>query len=979
LLLLTALVGAAMTPRSAQAIRRESFVSDAPAPHAFPLIESGQPAPLLVASDDFPGVLRVARHLQDDLRQVAGTEPKLLLDGPASAERVVIVGTLGKSALIEELARVGKIDATVLAGRREKFLIQAVDSPLPGVSQALVVAGSDKRGAIYGMFELSAQSGVSPWAWWADAPVKRRQNLYVAPGRHTRGEPKVRYRGIFINDEAPALAGWMQEKFGGCNSKFYAHVFELILRLNGNFLWPAMWGRSIYEDDPESSRLADEYGVVLSTSHHEPMMRAHVDWERLGPAKGPWNYEKNGQRLREFWGEGIRRTNGFERVVTVGMRGDGDMPMSEESNIELLERIVADQRKIIAAETGAAPEKTPQVWALYKEVQDYYDRGMRVPDDVTLFLCDDNWGNIRKLPKLDEPLHPGGYGIYYHFDYVGGPRNYKWLNTNPLPRVWEQMHLAYQYEARRIWLVNVGDVKPMELPIEFFLDFAWNPEEWQADELDDYQRLWAERQFGPEHAEEIGELLAKYAKFNSRRKPELLSSDTYSLVNFDEAERVVDQYQSLARRAEAIRDRLPAEAHDAYFQLVLYPVQACANLNALYLAAAKNRLYARQGRSDANRCAELVDELFARDAELARQYNEDLADGKWRHMMDQTHIGYDNWQEPPKNAPPATERIDLPAGGSLGAALEGSETAILPGHGDEAELPALDPRNHRRRWIEAFNAGSEPVEFTVSAGEAWLSFEPSRGTVGPTQRIEATVDWTRAPRGVHRVPITLSAAGGEIRVLAVVDNSLPEEAVDFGGFVETGGFVSIEAEHAARRIDGPTVRWETLPDFGRTLSGVTIMPTNSPQSSPGGEAPRLEYDVYLPKGGAATVHVYAAPTQDFTFSGGLEYAVSFDDQPPRRVNINADTSVAGWERDVANCISMTTSEHQVAEAGAHVLKLWMVDPGVVLEKIVVSRGQLPSSYLGPPESTRGRASASLQSESNVSSAGKIAVLPPNHP
>src|SRR4030042_422944 len=374
------------------------------------------------------------------------------------------------------------------------------------------------------------------------------------------GEPAVKYRGIFIHDEAPALSGWVYENYGGFNHQFYTRVFELILRLKANFLWPAMWGRAFYDDDPLNPKLADEYGVVIGTSHHEPMMRAHDEWRRYG--SGPWNYEANENKLKEFWREGIQRMGSYESIVTLALRGDGDEPMSEESNIALLERIVSDQRDILKETTGKNPEEIPQVWALYKEEQEYYDKGMRVPDDVTLLLCDDNWGNIRKLPPQNEKKRTGGYGIYYHFDYVGGPRNYKWLNTNTIPRIWEQMHLAYQYGADKIWIVNVGDIKPMEFPIEFFLDYARNPEAWNAENLDEYTVLWAKQYFGEEFEAEIAEILSKYTKYNSRRKPELLSPETYSLINYREAETVVREYNSLAYEAALIYHQIPEEFRD---------------------------------------------------------------------------------------------------------------------------------------------------------------------------------------------------------------------------------------------------------------------------------------------------------------------------------------------------------------------------------------------------------------------------------
>jgi hypothetical protein len=503
-------------------------------------------------------------------------------------------------------------------------------------TKALVIAGSDKRGTIFGIYDLSAEIGVSPSYWWADVPVRKHPSLYVLPGRYTLGEPKVKYRGIFINDEAPALSGWAREKFGGFNHRFYEQAFELVLRMKGNYLWPAMWGSSFADDDSLSPRLADEYGVVMGTSHHEPLTRAQAEWRRYG--KGPWNYEQNDSVLREFWRGGIRRMGTRENIVTIGMRGDGDEPMTEGTAISLLERIVADQRKIIAEETGKDASRTPQLWALYKEVHDYYDQGMRVPDDVTLLFADDNWGNIRRLPAATDRGRRGGVGVYYHFDYVGGPRNYKWINTNPIAGVWEQMHLAYALGATRIWIVNVGDIKPVEFPTQFFLDYAWNPELWPAERLPEYTRRWATRTFGAEHAIEIADIVTTYSKFNGRRKPELLSPDTYSLTNYGEAETVVAEYNALVQRAERISASLPAEYRDAFYQLVLHPVQASANLNELYVTVAKNRLYAQQGRAATKDLADRGRTLFERDAQISRYYNTQLAGSKWSHMMQRIRL-----------------------------------------------------------------------------------------------------------------------------------------------------------------------------------------------------------------------------------------------------------------------------------------------------------------------------------------------------
>lgn len=452
---------------------------------------------------------------------------------------------------------------------------------------------------------------------------------------------------------------------------------------------------------------------MIGTSHHEPMMRAHVEWQRYG--SGPWNYEKNEAKLREFWTAGIKRMRNYESIVTLAKRGDGDEPMTEAANVALLQRIVKDQREILGEVTRKDVTSIPQVWALYKEVQEYYDKGLRVPDDVTLLLCDDNWGNIRKIPQLNEKPRSGGYGIYYHYDYVGGPRNYKWLNTNQISRVWEQMHLAYRYGANRIWIVNVGDIKPMEFPIEFFLDYAWNPEKWPAERLPEYTELWGERQFGPEHAKEIADILTQYTKHNSRRKPELLAPDTYSLVDYREAETIVNDYNNLTERANKIYDAIPAEYRDAFYQLVLHPVLACSNLNELYATVGKNRLYAQQGRAATNELAQKAKELFKRNAEITHYYNNVMADGKWKHMMDQTHIGYTYWQQPDSNSIPAVKTIAISAAAEMGVAIEGS-VHWWPNERSDAVLPEFDPYHQQTYYIEIFNRGQTPFVFIADVG-----------------------------------------------------------------------------------------------------------------------------------------------------------------------------------------------------------------------------------------------------------------------
>lgn len=944
----------------------KDFVSETSSPGAFPVVSSGQPSPLCYDNDDQKGVIRAIGDLQLDIERVTGKKPQLS-PGRADFERPIIIGTLNHSKLIDGLVTSGKLDVADLKGKRESFVIAAVEKPMPGVNQALIIAGSDKRGTIYGIYELSEQLGVSPWYWWADVPTKKRAEVYVLAGRYASGEPAVKYRGIFINDENPCLGPWAVEKFGGVNSKMYAHMFELILRLRGNYLWPAMWGKAFSEDDPENPRLADEYGIVMGTSHHEPMIRAQAEWtaHRSDFGNGQWNYATNEEGLKKFWEEGIKRNKDFENIVTIGMRGDGDEPMIRggdmDANVKLLERIVEDQRKIIADIINPDVTRVPQLWALYKEVENYYASGMRVPDDVTLLWCDDNWGNIRRLPTPEERKRTGGAGIYYHFDYVGAPRSYKWLNTNPLPKIWEQMNMAYEYGADQIWIVNVGDLKPMEVPIEFFLRFAWNPRALPKEKIGEFTLQWAQREFGSKYAESIADIVSKYAKYNGWRKPELLEPRTFSLVNFQEAERVLAAWQEITAKAEEINAQLPSEYRDAFYQLVLYPTKASAAVTEMYLAAGRNRLYTAQGRASANALAERVTELFEQDRQLADAYHK-LAGGKWNHMMAQTHIGYTSWNEPRNNVMPRVTQVTPEESQSMGVAIEGSES-VWPVQTDAAILPDVDSLNRQSRWIEVFKRGSVNFNFTAKADQPWVKLSETSGSVDQDKRLWIEVDWDKIPVGKHTAILTISRADSEnvqIELNAIRSDKYTRQNVDaFGGL---SGPVAIAAENASNNVAAGGVRWEKIPDYGRALSGMAVFPVTAKSVMPPENAPRLEYPVFIAGAGEIRVNLVTGPSLKIQPDRGLRIAVSFDDQPPQVIDAfekqltGGDGAVApayrDWDRWVKDNARTLLSTHQISEPGVHTLKVWMVDPGVVLERLIVHSENLPASYFGPPESQR---------------------------
>ena len=940
------------SPAALFALGQEKYVETIRHPRAFSIANAEKLATIHVDANDYAGVVRAARDLQGDVFRVTGHTPAILNTIDPNAIRVanlILIGTIGKSAVIDGLIHEKKIDVSEIAGKWESFLVQSVQNPLPGVASGLIIAGSDKRGTIYGIYDLSEQIGVSPWYWWADVPVQHKSELFVKAGRHVSGPPAVKYRGIFLNDEAPSLTGWVHEKFGTYNHQFYEKVFELLLRLKANYLWPAMWNNAFNEDDPLNPQTADMYGIVMGTSHHEPMLRAQQEWKRHGT--GPWDYSTNGKALQRFWTEGIQRNKNYESVITLGMRGDGDLPMSDSANIALLEQIVADQRKIIASQMNPNVSAVPQDWALYKEVQEYYEKGMRVPDDVTLLWCDDNWGDVRRLPTAEERKRSGGAGIYYHFDYVGEPRSYKWLNTIPITKVWEQMNLADRYGANRIWIVNVGDLKPMEFPMEFFLTMAWNPDRWPKERLSDYSRMWAQREFGAKYATEIASIIAQYTKYNGRRKPELMEPDTFSLVNYQEADRVVAEWQAITRQAEELYGKLPNNERNAFFQLVLYPVKASAQVTELYVMVGNNHLHASQGRSSANDEAAKARALFQADADLSAEYNHVLSHGKWNHMMDQPHIGYTGWHDPPSNVMPTLVETEIPVSAGMGVAIEGSSLAWPNGTKSEPALPAIDVFNRQRRYFDIFNRGQTPFEFTARSNDPWIRLNTTHGTIEKEKRLWVEVDWRKAPKGLSRGMVTVTGTGkATVSVKVRVLNPESTISASLKGFVEADGYVSMEAAHYTKKIDKTYARWEEVTDYGRTLSSMAIFPVTAASVTAWQDSPCLEYQMYLFSAGNVQVNAILAPTLNFVPGRGLRYAIGFDNQPPRIIDALAHNSPANWATAAKDSVRQVQSEHTLESPGYHTLKFWMVDPGVVLQKLIVNMGGMKQSYLGPPES-----------------------------
>lgn len=942
--------------------------------NSFRIVDNHKTASIYVDPNDWKGVIRAARDLGDDVCKVSGTASGVIEKTTFEKEGVILIGTIGKSKIIDGLISQKKIDVSEINGKWESFLIQTVDGNL-------VIAGSDKRGTIYGIYDISEKIGVSPWYWWADVPVKKNKSIYVKAGRYIQEPPKVKYRGIFINDEEPSFGEWSREKFGGINSKMYSTIFELLLRLKANYLWPAMWGKSFNEDDPLNPVVADEYGIVMGTSHHEPMMRSHREYTDRKNEVGPWNYSINKENLDNFFYDGLKRNKAYDNLITIGMRGDGDVAMSEggdEENMLVLRKVIDGQREIISKVYDKDASEIPQTWAIFTEVQRYYDKGFTVPEDVLLMFCDNNWGYIRRIGPPHERTRKGGLGLYYHIDMNGGPWNDRWINTTTIPKLREQFNLAYQTGLDALWVVNVGDLKPKELPIDFILRYAWNPDAIPADKVWDYTVNWASNIFGNEHAEEIADIVSKYSKYNLWRKPEAQATSIFSIVNHNEADRVIKLWRDLTARAENLKDKIDPEAQDAYYQLVLYPTKASAGVAEIYLAAAKNNLYAKQGRVSANDYAKRTRELFETDKQLSDYYNNFLANGKWKNMMSDKHIGYVHWYMPKENELPELQEIIPLEKPAMGIAVEGSEQA-WPGASENAELPIFDILNQQKYYIDVFNRGTASFSFETETDKPWIKLSLNKGVVSKESRISVSIDWDKAPVGKSNGIVSIKYADQIIPVsVNILKGSLPDTRESYFGSL-SGGEFSIPAQKYNANIPGKKAEWILLPDLGRSEACMGIEPVTASYTNPE-EAPRLEYKVFFPETGKATVCIGILPTQDVYPQRGLRIALGVNNEEPQIIDarkglvdtfgeynqvnlalsdvlkplppVNRELKLVSAHQhrrnDVFDNLRWLDMEIDIKEPGIHTLKIFMIDPEVVLEKIVVNPDNKYPSYFGAP-------------------------------
>lgn len=952
----------------------------------------------------FPGVIRVTEKVAHDVELVSGKKPQILVEKeiPETLESsgedwTIIAATKGKSSFLKKLEEAGSAELKELEQKRECYAWIFPEIKNRTKSNLLVIAGSDKRGTIYGLFHLSEMLGVSPFVDWCGLMPPKQEKIELREDMACISkEPSVRYRGFFINDEWPAFGNWCNHNFGGFNAKAYDHVFELLLRLKGNYLWPAMWSARFADDGPGllNAELADEYGIIMGMSHHEPCLRQGEEYKYLRGKNSvygdAWNFRTNREGITKFWEDGLKRSGKFENVITVGMRGEADTAImgknaTLEDNIQLLRDVLKTQKKLIQEHVNPDLTRVPRMIALYKEVEEFFYgdektkglMGAEELEDVILMLCDDNYGNLRTLPTEEMRKHAGGYGMYYHLDYHGWPVSYEWINSSYLPKIWEQMSMAYDFGVRELWMVNVGDIATQEFPLSFFLDMAYDFDRWGSRALNctqEYTRKWVRQQFGSveeETQDTIADILEQYTKIIHRRRPEALNPETYHPVQEKESSRSFEEAEQLLKKLQDVYETIEKtnpQNLSAFIALVYYPAFGTMNLVKMQILAGWNHYYANLGAVCANDYVDEVERCMEQDRKAVEMYHQ-MDQGRWYGMGMSQHIGFTHWNEDECRNPvvmrviPLKKRSILVAADGTAQHAEGS-----PWLDNTMKLKDFLNPDCTRASVTLYSRSDLKAEYKVLKKPGWLSVEPMEGWLdGVSQkkvRLNLTLIKQRLPetnQDTIQDSLEIATPEGkcEITVPVYTGNLQDKKNV----FVDTMGYLSIEAAHYVNSVPGNykdrQVKFENLQGYGKTNSAMKAFPSDA-CTVPGQDAPYLEYQFVLEESGTYEAEFYMQPSNPVTRENQLLYAVRINEEMTETVNaVEKDYQVGDqaekWAEGVLSQIRRQTVSIK-CRAGFNTLRVYHVTPGFVLEKIVIyPMGEKPEeSYLGPAETYHGR-------------------------
>ncbi|MDR0464588.1 MAG: glycosyl hydrolase 115 family protein [Treponema sp.] len=982
----------------------------------------------IVEKTAFEGVKRIAKKVALDFEKVSGLLPAITESMPNNNQQIsILFATIGNSPLADKLANEGKFDQGAISGKNEVYQIKFINDAFNGEGKILLVCGSDKRGTIYGMFALSQYIGVSPLHFWGDAEPVFNENMEIKKDIETVSkEPSVKYRGFFINDEWPCFGKWTFGHFGGFTAEMYDHVFELLLRLKGNFMWPAMWSSSFALDGPGSlnEELADIYGIVIGASHHEPCLRASEEWAKV---KGPdsvygneWNYYTNKKGLLKYWEDALARSGKYEKIITIGMRGEHDSSMLGENaslkdNIDLLKDIIKNQRELIKKHVNPDLGKVRQVLALYKEVEAYFYGSSQAEglmdwdelDGVICMLCEDNFGFMRTLPAQDIRGRNGGFGMYYHFDYHGGPISYEWMPSASFERTWEQMCMAYDYGIKEIWIVNVGDLKFNEVPLSYFMELAYDFEKWGTsapNSIDKYTSMWLMNNFpdtAPALREKMARVLHGFIRMNAARRPEALNENIYHPCHYLETDRMLAFAADIDALNEEIYSMLSKNnenAKTAYYSMIYFPAKSSINLLRMHLYAGKNRHYAKQCRKTANDYADLVTGCIEKDRALAEVFSM-FRNGKWSGMELEQHIGFVKWNEDNCRYPPRI-MIEPAYKPRMAVSRKDREDIYTKAYGSPEKIIIDDflYAGNDEVILEIANDGIGNFDFVIEEQEksapcGWLEISALNGNVEVLEEIvircnKQKLASLQPPGGIQTANLLIkdkeTKVAVEINARIVDTDSLPSMT-----FLENNGIIAMEASHFCSKndVDGlndkPASRFVELKNYGRSSfaagadksGGMKVFPSTTDFSeqffSENDRRAYLTYRFLIEEAGDYTAEIWTTPVNSVQNKRPLRFILISSHishlkqstqyvQPKQCVHtitaVHADFKAGDphyndWCQGVLDNIRKSEVSLNF-ENGIHKISIGAVDSGLILERILIYRkGREPlKSYFGPPES-----------------------------
>lgn len=972
------LLGGMLLLSSSVALAQVSLSQNSSGPNVFSLVGKKDKACVYYDAQDFEVVKTTAGLFANDVKEVSGQILGVATTKEAPQKNCIIVGTLGHNEWIDQMIAKKKLDVEPLKNRWESYLVQLVRNPLPGVDKALVIVGSDRRGAAYGLLSVSRTIGVSPWYWWADAPIVKKDQLHLKVDKYISKEPTVKYRGIFINDEDWGLYRWSKRNFekevGNFGPRTYAKVCELLLRLQANYLCPAMHDASMaFHRIPENRVVADRFAIIMGSSHCEPLLfNTASEWKR--DKMGEWDYINNKKGVDSVLNARVKECAPFENVYTLALRGLHDRAMNASNDMgdrkDMLQEALMAQRQMLIDAIGKPGEEIPQAFTPYKEVLDVYDEGLELPDDVTIIWPDDNYGYMKRLSSPKEQKRSGRSGVYYHSSYLGKPHDHLWMNTVSPTLMYEELRKAYDATADRIWLLNAGDIKSCEFAVDYFLTMAFDIDAFNFERAANYRTEWLCGMLGDQYRNEYQDVVNSFYKLAFARKPEFMgwgyqwttdkhgrerNTDTdFSLTNYREVDNRLNEYRRIGSIVEKILNNMSDEKQKAcFYQSLYYPVKGCELLNRMILDGQRNRWYSIQQRALTKELEKSAKACYDSLEIITNGYNS-LLGGKWNHVMTMKQGFAAAYFELPK-----LRDVELAPTASLGVMAEGE--AVLKSLQSFHSLPCFNTYLRQSYYVDVFNKGATPLKWKAAVTNDWILVSKKSGETATEDRIEVSIDWAKVPAGeriLGTLDITSDRGEKESVYISVFNPTSPSLAEMDTLFVENNGYVSIDAASFHRKVENDAIKMIIIPNLGCENTAVQLgNPIAPAQRTAGRNTPRLEYDFYTFEQGSVDVYTYVLPTfpisKDRGYAGHeatnveTKYGVCIDEGPVMTPSTSSFEYAQIWYESVLkNCRINKTTLH-IDKPGKHTVKIICGDAGTVLQKVVLDFGGMKRSYMGP--------------------------------